>query len=103
MNNKISNPKIEVPSGIALNNKDYLENLLTSLKCLSKNMTIAISEASNENLYKEYQKILDNIVKLQRVAFELMFKNGWYTLEKAPTTKINEKLKTLNQEFQNLK
>ena len=103
MNNKICNPKTEVPTGIDLNDKDYLENLLTNLKWLSKNMVVVLTECSNEYLFKEYQKIFDNIIKYQREVFELMFKLGWYSLEKAPTTKVNEKLKMLNQEFQSLK
>ncbi|MBR1413301.1 MAG: spore coat protein [Bacilli bacterium] len=102
MNNKVNNPKVEVPTGIALNDKDCIEKLLVALKYLSKDMTVALTEASNEELYKEYKKIFDTIIEDQRDTFELMFRNGWYVLEKAGTTKINEKVKTLNQEFQDL-
>ena len=31
-----------------------------------------------------------------------MFRNGWYELEKAETTKINEKYNMLNTEFTDL-
>ncbi len=36
MNNKISNPKTEVPTGIKMNDKDYLNCLLTCLKDMTK-------------------------------------------------------------------
>ena len=42
-NNKISNPKLEVPKGITLNDKDYATSLLTCLKELEKNYTIVLS------------------------------------------------------------
>ena len=40
MNNKISNPKTEVPKGKALNDKDYLDSALSLLKNMEKNYTM---------------------------------------------------------------
>ena len=37
MNNKISNPKTEVPKGINLNDKDYTNELLSCLKEMENN------------------------------------------------------------------
>jgi len=51
MNNNISNPKTEVPTGLALNDKDFITSLSTCLKELSKNYVIAQTEASNEVLF----------------------------------------------------
>ena len=48
---KIQNPKMEVPSGIEINDKDMLTALLEIEKNMSVNLTIAMNEASNENLY----------------------------------------------------
>ena len=36
--NKIKNPKTEVSKGISLNEKDYLNTLLSCLKEMSKNL-----------------------------------------------------------------
>ncbi len=36
-NQQISNPKTEVPTGIELNDKDYITSLLTCLKDIEKN------------------------------------------------------------------
>lgn len=101
-NNKISNPKVEVPTGIKMNDKDYLTCLLTCLKDMEKNYAIAMTEASCENIYKSYSSVFSEIAKLQREVYELMFKNGWYCLEKAETQKIDEKYQMLYQEYQDL-
>lgn len=102
MNKKISNPEKEVQTGIQLNDKDYMTNLLYFLKAVEKNMTVALTECSNEFLYKEYMKIFQDIAELQRDAYELMFKFGWYPLEEATSTNINNTLNTLNKDFQEL-
>ena len=97
--NEISNPKTEVSSGIALNDKDYITCLLTSLKEMVKNYAISLTEVSNEHLYKKYAVTFQKISKLQRDTYEVMFRNGWYKLKRADQTKITEKYNTLNQEY----
>lgn len=101
-NSKISNPKTEVPTGLGLNDKDYVTSLLTCLKEMEKNYAVALTEASNEFLYNKYKKIFDEVSKMQRNVFEFMFKKGWYCLEKAESNKINEKYQTLSQEYNDL-
>ena len=98
-NNEISNPKVEVSKGIQLNEKDYMNCLLTTLKDIEKNYVISMTEASNESLYKKYEETFKNISELQRETYEVMFKNGWYKLEKAEQMKITQKNNTLNQEY----
>jgi len=101
-NNKISNPKTEVSTGIKLNDKDYLTALLTCLKELEKNYVIALTEASNEELYREYKDMFDSYANMQREVYELMFRKGWYCLEKAEKQKISNKYQMLNQELTDL-
>ena len=102
MNNNINNEKVSVPTGISLNDKDYLTNLLTLLKDIEKNMTVALTEASNEHLYKEYKYIFDKFSSLQRKCYELMFQNGWYMLEKVPQAKVNTLVKNLETQLKDL-
>lgn len=102
MNNKVSNSKKDVPTGSSMNEKDYITCLLTTLKDMEKNYVIAMTEASNKVIYNKYKDIFENIANLQRETYELMFKNGWYSLEKADRKKINEKYQLLNQEYQDL-
>lgn len=102
MNNKITNTKVEVPKGTELNDKDYLNCLNSHLKEMCKNYAQALTEASNEILYEKYFQVFDNISSLQRDAFELIFKNGWYPLEEVEENKLNEKLNTLTLEYNDL-
>ena len=100
---QIKNPKTEVPKRLSLNDKDYLNSLLSCLKEMSKNYSVMLTEASNENLYQKHLETFLNISSLEREVYELMFKKGWYTLEKAETNKIQTKYDTLNQELTDLK
>lgn len=101
-NNEIKNQKVEIPKGIALNDKDYINCLLSSLKELEKNYTVALTEASNEQLFNKYKQTFDTVAALQRETYEIMFQKGWYCLEKAETQKITKKLNMLTQEYQDL-
>ena len=101
-NNKVCNPKVEVPSGMTLNDKDYISSLLSTLKGLVKNYAVSLTEASCEELYSEYREMFDTYSSLQREVYELMFNKGWYVLEKADINKISNKYQTLNQEFMDL-
>lgn len=101
-NNKVSNTKKEVPTGINMNDKDYITSLLTCLKDIEKNYAIAMTEASCENLYEKHKKVFLEISELQREVYELMFRNGWYCLEKAEAQKIDQKYQMLNTEYQDL-
>ena len=101
-NNEICNPKTEVPKGIALNDKDYMNSLLSTLKEMVKGYALVLTEASNENLYNQYKVMFDEYAKLQREVFEIMFRKGWYSLEAAEGQKIATKYQTLKQEFNDL-
>ncbi len=101
-NNKISNPKVEMPTGMDLNDKDYISCLNSCLKEMTKNYATAMTEASNEKLFETYKNIFVEVSSLQREVYELMFRNGWYCLEKSPTQKITQKFDTLNQEYQDM-
>lgn len=96
-NNQISNAKKEVPKGMVLNEKDYVTSLLSTLKDMEKNYVIAMTEASNEALYQKYLKVFNSLASLQRETYEVMFRNGWYEIEKADNNKIKQKLDKLNK------
>ena len=102
MNNSISNPKKEVPKGTSINDKDYMNSLLATLKEMVKNYAVTLTEASNENLYNEFKTMFEEYSNLQREVYETMFRKGWYSLEKAETQKIDSKYQMLNQEFTDL-
>ena len=101
-NNQISNKKTQVPTGIALNDKDYLNCLLSSLKEMVKNYAVVLTEASNEVLYNNYKTMFDGYSSLQRDVYEFLFRKGWYNLEKAQVQKISNKIQMLSQEINDL-
>ena len=101
-NQKIANPKKQVETGMQLNDKDYITDLLSCLKDIEKNYVIAMTEASNETLYHEIENMFQTFANLQREVYELMFRYGWYQLEQAEAQKINTKYQMLNQELQGL-
>ena len=100
--NKVSNTKVEVPKGVEMNDKDYINSVLSTLKEMSKNYILAMTEASNEYLYEEYFNMFNSISKLQRDVYEIMFQKGWYSLEEADEMKINQKLNMLTTEYNDL-
>ena len=102
MNNEIKNEKVQVPNGIEMNDKDYLNSLLSCLKEMTKNFATAMTEASNDHLYEKYEEMFEDVSEMQREVYEVMLQNGWYVLEKADTNKITKKYNLLNQEFINL-
>ena len=102
MNNKISNQKTQVPQTNAMNDKDYLSTILEIQKSMVKNLSVALTEASNNELYNDYYYMFDEITNLQTQTYDLMFKKGWYCLEMAEENKINEKLNMLEQELPQL-
>lgn len=99
---KIGNTVTEVPKGIALNEKDYCNCLLSSLKEMEKNYCLAMSEASNDWLFGIYKDTLLNVADLQRRLFTLMFQNGWYQLESVEAKKLTDKYNTLNTDYKDL-
>lgn len=102
MNNKISNPKTEVPETKEMNDKDYITTVLTIEKAMVKDYAVALTEASNNDLYEDYCDMFNDVSDLQREIYNLMFKKGWYCLEQSDQNKITQKLNMIEQEFQQL-
>ena len=102
MNNKISNQTTEVPKTNQMNDKDYITSVLAIEKYIVKDLAVAMTEASNNDLYNEYYDMYDEISDIQRQLQNLMFKKGWYCLEMAEENKIMEKLNKLNEETKEL-
>ena len=99
---KKENHKMEVPSGIEINDKDMLIALLEIEKNMSVNLTIAMNEASNENLYERLFDSFETIKDLQRDLYEIAFRYGWYSLEEAEDSKVSEEYNKLNEEINDL-
>ena len=101
-NTEICNPKTEVEKGLTLNDKDYLEGVLTVCKDLEKNLVVAMTEASHEQYYEQIHEMFENIASLQREVYELYFKKGWFVIEKEDESKLTKKYNMLQQELTDL-
>ena len=102
MNNEICNPKQEVENTKEMNDENYLNAELECMKNMSNDFNIALNEMSNEFLYQKIYPMFENIRKMQRELFELAFRKGWYTLEKAEENKITKKVNQLEPKIQEL-
>ena len=96
-NKKVECQLTQTPSTKEMNDKDILNDILLSLKNVSNNYSVAIDEMSNRYLFKEVFKIYNETKIKAREAYELAFSNGWYTLEKAEATKIDQAYTKMNK------
>lgn len=99
---KINNSKVEVPETNEMNDKDYITTILLIEKAMVKNYTVAMTEASNTDLYNDYFDMLDDLSNMQREIYNLMIKKRWYCLEMVEENKINQKLDVFEQELSQL-
>ncbi len=98
-NNEIKNPKTEVPTGMKMNDRDYLSSILELEKNMSNNYSIALNEASNDYLYEDYFTLLEDTKDAAREVYNLMFENGWYVLEEEEEQKVTDKIHCLEQKL----
>ncbi|MDD3453775.1 MAG: spore coat protein [Bacilli bacterium] len=103
MNNKIENNKTEVVEDMNMNDEDILSTILSIEKNMSVNLAYSLNEASNEILYDELYSIFENVKDLQRDIYEIMFQYGWYSIEKADNSKINEEVNKFKNKLSKLK
>lgn len=101
-NEKVANPKVEVPNTKEMNDCNCVSSILEVEKNMSVNMTIALNEASNEVLFQKLYEIFKKIKDTQRNLYELSFQKGWYSLEKEDSNKIMTKYNELSQKVQEL-
>lgn len=100
--NKVQNEKVEVPKGLELNDENYLNDILSSLKCLVSNYAYVLNESSNISYYNVIKQIFDETSRLQRDFFDALFQRGWYTLEKAEQQKIDETINKLQPQLEEM-
>jgi len=97
--NKVCCEETKVPASISLNDRDYLNDILSAEKDITKNMCIALTEASNTKLHEELYNYFTTVLELQEKAYELAWNNGWYKLEEAEKTKVSQKAKELQKKL----
>lgn len=88
--------------GLELTDKDRLEIILEIEKNMSNNYSIAMNEASNDDIYESYFDMFTNVKDTARDIFDLMNYLGWYKLEYVTEDKISTKIDCLNKKLDNL-
>ena len=100
--NKVQNEKVTVPTDLELNDENYLNDILMSLKALVTNYACALNEASNITYYNIVKSLLDEASLLQRDFFDALFQRGWYCLTKAEEKDINETINKLQPKLKEM-
>jgi len=80
-------PKIKTPE---MNERDFINDGLSTCKYLTDSLNIAVREASHDQLYQDFLQILEETHQTSRELFNLMFKKGWYKLEAAEQQKVDQ-------------
>lgn len=102
MNKEIKNDKVEVPTGINMNDCDYLTAVLELEKNMSNNYSIALNEASNDYLYEDYFVLFEDSKDVCREIYNYMFRYGWYSVEEENENKVQEKIANFTQQLNDL-
>ncbi|MFS0780283.1 spore coat protein [Bacillus sp. 1P06AnD] len=90
MNSKIQNPKTKQPETPAMNDRDYLNDMLATEKHMTNSYSTAMHEASHKGLYEDISTSFTECSQAQRHVYDLMFKKGWYSLEKAEAKSLSQ-------------
>jgi spore coat protein CotF len=93
---KIQNPEKQVPKTPQMNERDFINDLLTTEKYMTTSYSMALHEASHQGLYNDIMNIFNETEKSQRDLYNLMFRKGWYAIE----AEDQQKLQQSYQQFQ---
>ncbi|QYR21821.1 spore coat protein [Paenibacillus sp. sptzw28] len=97
-NNVIANPQSnQLPQvkGPEMNDRDFLNDGLSTCKYLTDSLNVAVREASHDQLHADMLQILVETHHSARELYNMMFQNGWYKLE----AEEQQKLQQAQQQF----
>jgi len=82
--------------------RDYLATMLEIEKNMSNNYSIAMNEASTDDLYENFFDMFTSIKDMARDIFDLMNHYGWYKLENVEEEKIEKAIQKLTKKLEGL-
>lgn len=101
MSNHIMGPQhstgLPQVKGPEMNDRDLVNDILSTEKYLAAGYNTAVNEASGRNLFQTQLQMLTEVHQAQRDVFDLMQKKGWYKTEAADANKTTQK----TQQFSN--
>lgn len=87
---KIQNPETQIPKTPQMNDRDYINDILSTEKYLSASYSTALNELSHQALYQDILTIFTETKNAQRELYNTMFRKGWYKLEAADPQKLQQ-------------
>ena len=84
----------------ALTEEEMLNDTLSSCKSLLSLLNIYATEASNEEIEDVIEDIYLTLKDNQRSLYKVMYKKGWYKLEKGDSKKVSKAI-TKFSDFRN--
>ncbi|AGK52456.1 spore coat protein [Bacillus sp. 1NLA3E] len=97
--NQIANPQSgQLPQvkGPEMNDRDFINDGLSTCKYLTDSLNSAVREASHIQLHGDLLQILTETHQSSRDLYNLMFQNGWYKLEAEEQQKIDQAFQQFN-------
>jgi len=97
---KVQNPQsgqLSQVKGPQFNDRDIVNDALSSLKHITENYNTFATEASHRTLHNDVMSILVETHTQTRDMFNIMFRKGWYQLEPEQP----QKLQQTHQQFVN--
>ncbi|WP_077624915.1 spore coat protein [Sediminibacillus massiliensis] len=89
-NQKVQNPETQVPKTPQMNERDFVNDVLSTEKYMTASYSVALNEASNQAFYQDLAAIFKETQDCQRNLYNLMFQKGWYSLESADLQKVQQ-------------
>lgn len=86
-------PQVKTPE---MNDRDFLNDGLSTCKYLTDGLNSAVREASHIQLHSDLMQILTETHQCSRDLYNQMFKNGWYKLEAEEQQKIDQAFQQFN-------
>jgi spore coat protein CotF len=97
---KIGNQETPVPKTSAMNDRDFVNELLTTEKYMTSAYSTALNELSHESLYQAVQPLFNEAQNVQRRLYQVMFQNGWYKVEAEDAQKIQQSYQQFHSTLQ---
>lgn len=80
-------PQVKGPE---MNDRDRINDILALEKYLTDSFNVSAREASHPALHQDIMTILNETHQCQYELFEVMFRNGYYKLEAAQQTELDQ-------------
>jgi spore coat protein CotF len=97
----IKNPKThQVPKTPLMNERDFVNDALSTEKYMTASYSIAMNEASHNTFYQTLVGICQETQDCQRDLYNLMFKNAWYGVVQETNQNIQQSVKQFSNYLQ---